>query len=301
MISQIKIMSFNIAAETLCKNNNIETILNIIKDINPDILGIQETHCHNEKTNVYTDIKLYEYISKKLNYFYEINQKTNTAIFSKFPIENTSELYKGIILKINDSYVAIFNIHLTDEPYQPYQLTNIKYGDYPFIKTEEEAIHHAKLARENEIKNILNDVDNVNKKYNLDTVVLLGDFNEPSHKDWTNETVIANQQPIKICFPTTKLLNDNGFTDSYRFIYPNPVLNNGYTWPVNNNSKSDRIDYIFVKSNTYDIYNATIVGEKEFIDWPSDHRVCICILNNFYNKYKKYKIKYKKLKQPSEL
>ena len=34
----------------------------------------------------------------------------------------------------------VFNAHFHYIPYQPYQLAEIPYGDFPFIKTEQEAI-----------------------------------------------------------------------------------------------------------------------------------------------------------------
>ena len=41
----------------------------------------------------------------------------------------------------------MFNIHLDDSPYQPYQLLNIEYGDAPFLKTEDEAVAAAIATR----------------------------------------------------------------------------------------------------------------------------------------------------------
>ncbi len=304
-------MSFNIAAETLCINNNHKNILQIIKSINPDILGIQETNCHNEKTNEYTDIKLHDIIAKELNYVYQINEKTHTIIFSKFPIIYVSELYKGIIIKQNDDYISVFNIHLTDEPYQPYQINKIPYGEYPFIDTEEQAIKYANDARKEETTKILNEITLINNLYDLTATIVLGDFNEPSHRDWTIPTVDAKIHPFKVKFPSVKRLEEYGFIDSFRHIYPDPVKTTGYTWPTPNKysiteTVHDRIDFILIKSNKMNITNAKIIGENQFKDWPSDHRACICILSNdnYINKYIKYKNKYlklKKIKQPYSL
>lgn len=301
MINNIKIMTFNISAETLCLNNNSKNIIEIIKSINPDILGIQETKCHDEINNIYTDIKLYDLISQELSYFYQVNQKTHTVIFSKFPIVECSEIYKGIVIKVKNYFISIFNIHLTDEPYQPFQILNIPYGNYPFINTEQEAIEQANLARKEEILKIFNEIEEINKKYNLTITVVLGDFNEPSHRDWTNEAVEAGIHPLKVEFPSVKHFEDNGFIDTYRHLYPNNVIFPASTWPTNSNDKNDRIDYILVKSNTFEVSEAKIIGENDFKLWPSDHRACICIIDNYKYKYKKFKSKYLNLKRPYEL
>lgn len=296
MINLLKIMTFNISAETLCLNNNSKNIIDIIKNINPDILGIQETKCHDEIKNIYTDIKLYDLISKELDFSYEFNDKTHTVIFTKYPIIYSTEKYKGIIIKIQNNNIGIFNIHLTDEPYQPFQILNITYGDYPFINSEQEAINQAKLARREEIQKILNEINEIDKKYNLNAIIVLGDFNEPSHRDWTDKAVMAGIHPLSVEFPSVKYFEDNGFIDTYRHLYPDNIKFPGSTWPTNSKDKNDRIDYILVKSNIFEITEANIIGEKNFALWPSDHRACVCAIDNSKYKYKKFKNKYLKLK-----
>jgi len=302
----LKIMSFNIAAETLCLNNNSQIIVQIVKSVNPDILGIQEINCHNETTNEYTNSNLYEQISKTMKYFYKLNENTHTAIFSKLPISDTSPKFKGIIVKRNNDLIGVFNIHLTDEPYQPYQIAKIPYGDYPFVNSETEAIEYAKNARSKTIQDLLAEIKFTKEKYNLSTIIILGDFNEPSHRDWTTQMANISIHPFKIEFPSVKYFEDNGFVDSFRHVYPNPLTNNGFTWPTPNKysvkeTLEDRIDYILVKSKNMKIIDADIIGEKEFKIWPSDHRACVCILSpnskDYYEKYVKYKLKYFKLKK----
>ena len=306
IMSSLKIMSFNIAAETLCINNNSNIIIQIIKSTNPDILGIQETNCINEVTNEYTDIKLYDSIASTLNYFYQTNKKLHTVVFSKFPIIYVSDLYKGIVVKQNENtFISLFNIHLTDEPYQPYQINKVPYGDYPFIETEEDAIKFANDARKGEITKILNEISQVDNLYNVSATIVMGDFNEPSHRDWTSLSINAGLHPLKVEFPSVKMFEQAGFIDSFRHIYPDPVKHTGFTWPTPNKYSpkeeiKDRIDFILVKSNKINVVNAAIIGENEFKVWPSDHRACICILDNYYKKYTKYKLKYLdlKIKQP---
>ena len=302
-MSNIKIMSFNIAAETLCINNNHQVIISIIKSINPDILGIQEINCHNETTNKYTNIELYKTIAEKFNYNYKVNDETHTVIFSKYPIIDTSENYKGVVIKNNNELIAIFNIHLTDEPYQPYQIAKIPYGNYPFIESEQEAIKQASIARSADINNILTDIKLIEDKYNPTCIIVLGDFNEPSHRDWTSQTVSAGIHPLKVEFPSVRKFESNGFIDSFRYVNPDPVKNPGFTWPTpnrysDNEELSDRLDFILVKGSV-EIANGEIIGELDFDIWPSDHRACLCTLsvkNYYYKKYLKYKNKYLELK-----
>jgi hypothetical protein len=70
MLNTIKIMSFNIEAETLCNNTNSINILNIIKIQMPEILGIQEIFCigkNKDGLNLYQNCIRYElHFDKKL-------------------------------------------------------------------------------------------------------------------------------------------------------------------------------------------------------------------------------------------
>jgi len=308
MAIKIKIMTFNISAEDLCSNNNIVNVTHIIKQINPDIIGIQETCCYDENNKIYTDISSYKIIANELSYFFYKQKEQNCCILSKYPVIESSNNDYGVVVKISDFYFGIFNIHLTDEPYQPYQLGGVMYGSpeiNPLIDNEKSAIYYAKKTRMPTIKNVLNDILLLETKRNPIGTIIMGDFNEPSHRDWTEEMAVLKHHPIKVAYPNVKYIEEHGFVDSYRFIYPNPALNNGFTWPTIGTysdeklSKNDRIDYILMKSNVFKIVDAKIIGEInsasdiKFETWPSDHRAyCITIvLNNFQNKYSKYEQK----------
>jgi exonuclease III len=135
--------------------------------------------------------------------------------------------------------------------------------------------------------------------HTLSCVIVLGDFNEPSHRDWTTNAVDAKIHPIKVEFPSVKTFESSGFIDSFRDRHPDPVRTPGFTWPTPNRySKSeiveDRIDYILVKGSYLKVLDASIIGEKEFKPWPSDHRSCICVLSLGNNYYKKYLLSNKK-------
>ena len=63
-----------------------------------------------------------------------------------------------------------------------------------FIKTEAEAIHWAKEARGTEIDKVLKVIRSVPDKNA--PVFVVGDFNEPSHLDWTEAAAKAGRHPI---------------------------------------------------------------------------------------------------------
>ena len=84
--------------------------------------------------------------------------------------------------------VWAFNIHLDDEPYQPYQLLGIEYGPAPFIDTAEDAIRFAEETRGPAIELLISDMAATAEG---DITFVFGDFNEPSGLDWTEAAAAA--------------------------------------------------------------------------------------------------------------
>ena len=118
---------------------------------------------------------------------------------------------------------------------------------------------------------------------------LLGDFNAPSHHDWTPATV--GQRPhvlYPVRWPVSLYVEGAGFHDSYREAHPDPVTDEGLTWPGGRpkidgwnpgpNAPADRIDFVYA-AGTVQTLGSELVGEGGgpgvdiAIDpWPTDHR-----------------------------
>ncbi len=120
-----------------------------------------------------------------------------------------------------------------------------------------------------------------------------GDFNTPSHLDWTDETVDLRPQ-IRYAFdwPVGEVVETAGFHDSFRDVYPDPVTDPGITWPaarprsggynpgLSDHAARDRIDFIYA-AGPATATASEILGEDGGQDegvtqtispWPSDHR-----------------------------
>ena len=139
------------------------------------------------------------------------------------------------------------------------------------------------------------------------TIILGGDFNEPSHQDWTEETKnLYDHHGLVIPWTVPVLLDEAGFVDAYRSFYPNVLDYPGFTYPSDNPAKPaeknhlgapkaderDRIDYIwFYPEKGLTVKDAAIFGPKgsivrsqrvqetskdKFIEpqnvWPTDHK-----------------------------
>ncbi len=116
-----------------------------------------------------------------------------------------------------------------------------------------------------------------------------GDFNAPSGRDWVRRTVGDRPQlRYPVDWPTSRAMEQAGFTDSYRAVHPDPVRDPGLTWPAERpevdgynpppRAPADRIDFIWA-GGSVTVRDSEIVGEQGAADvavevdpWPSDHR-----------------------------
>jgi exonuclease III len=79
-----------------------------------------------------------------------------------------------------------------------------------------------------------------------------GDWNTPSHLDWTTDTARTYKRRRALDLPVSLAMADAGFVDSYRTVHPNPVQRPGITWsPMYRTSGGkdqgfERIDRLYI-------------------------------------------------------
>lgn len=137
-------------------------------------------------------------------------------------------------------------------------------------------------------------------------VILGGDLNEPSHLDWVHQTKdMYDHNGMVVPWTVTSLMENAGFADAYRVLYPDPVTHPGFTHPADNplvgvenlawapeKDERERIDYVFYyPDSSIELRDAVIFGpegsiaasgrvENESDDtfllpsgvWPTDHK-----------------------------
>ena len=278
--------------------------IKIMKDTKADIIAVSEVRADStdEKTPGPTGPSLAPKLAKAMGYyyydqssFYDADKKRTAdhpaiwanAILSKYPIGAGTPGGLGAEINVGGRKVHVFSLNLDYKPYPPYQINNIEYEGYPFIKTEKEAIHYAGIAHGAAMKELTAEIKNETKK--SEAVFVLGDFNEPSHRDWTKKAVAAKLQPVKVAWPTTSALEKMGFVDTYRAVNQDEVAKPGLTWTpttAENDPEDhhDRIDFVFAKAKKLKVISSVVVGEKKeradmvFTPWPSDHRAVLSVI-----------------------
>ena len=280
----VRVMSYNIhRGGVVMRKQPLSQTAKVIQSAKADIVGIQETRSPRGD-------KLEE-LAKLLGW----NHDMGSCIVTRYEIvehfKGGKDYKGGIKVKIaSNKHAYVFNLHLPSHPYQPYQLLGIRPKwhkhkfDIEFIKTEAEAIKWAKKARGREVTKLLRQIRSISDKQA--PVFVLGDFNEPSHLDWTARAAKAGRHPIKVEYPHSLAMTQAGFADAYRTIYPDEMKNPGYTWSSfykfdDPTTHHDRIDFVYFKGKGIKLNEVKIVGENRkdadivISPYPSDHRAVV--------------------------
>lgn len=267
-----KIMTFNI--EDGAELYSIDNVVDIIKKANVDTVSLSESF-----TSDINAINNAELIAKKLKW-QSITLRNKTTVMSKYhlniwkPTNDVGFGHEVIRVYFDNIEYYIISVHFPDFPYQPFQVTNKKYC-YDTCQlmqvTPEDLIKQAHRARSEYAEDVYNIIEELKSEYSTkySPIVVLGDFNEPSHLDWTHNAFDSKIVPMVVKYPVSVGLYKRDLIDTYREIYPDEVANPGHTWypKTDKTERSDRIDFIYT-------YGFKIITSY-LIDTPSDHKALV--------------------------
>ena len=260
---EIKVMTFNVLYTT-----SNEATLQALLEADADIIGLQEI----------STSRLME-LAQQLRYHFHSFSKSDgnlsdqdTGILTRFPFTSYSE--NGVVVRVNSGLdVGIFTVHLAPYPYQPYDFRD------GIITTPQQAVLAATQTRIPSIESVLEEMEEL--KAGAIPVFFTGDFNEPSHLDWTAETAANNMHFGKIVeWPVSKRIIQSGFVDTYRMKFPIPADFPGVTWTTieSENEVYDRIDIVYhTASDQYEPKDVRLIGGPDdnagikVQDYESDH------------------------------
>ena len=259
----LKVFTWNIwhGGNRYGKEVGVQRVVETIKATNADIIGLIETYGSGE---VIADSLGY--------YFYLIS--SNLSIMSRYPITETITAFRpfnfgGAKLRVGPGKeLVFFDTWLHYLPDYGKNIVEDKMNPKALIKDEADTRH-------GEIKDILSEISSYVKKSDDSPIIMVGDFNSGSHLDWTKETKDIHYGK-EVEWPVSKEMEKAGFTDSYRQLHLNPLLDPGFTWTPRAATSSDkyglrdRIDYIYYKGQGLNPIESKVINYHPIM-FPSDH------------------------------
>lgn len=238
--------------------------LKVITETGVDVVGLQETYGTAAQE-----------LADALGWHHH-RAGDNLGIISRHPI--TARLgdpdvgfygAAGVRIRTDSgAEVDIWTVHLDYQPYGPYEAAFDGLPAAELIAHEE-----VRLAQ---LRDCLRRLDDTAPAV---PVVLVGDFNSPSHLDRPD-----------VDWPVTRAAEADGLRDSYREAHPDPVRQPGHTWsPIHVEHEDgsgrpepqDRIDFVLhrglavLDSRTHVSGTPRPWPDVEDNDWPSDHAAVI--------------------------
>ena len=281
LVPQLRVLSWNLWHVGTVVANGFEKQLKFLLERDIDVVGVQENRNGAAQK-----------LAAALGWSYF--QNTDVAILSRYPITGTTPTVAGtaVAAKINigSRSVRVWSAHLGYTPYGPYDAC------FGGLSVAQLMNREASSGRTRQINDIVTAMRADLAAAATTPVLLTGDFNAPSHLDWTAATPRCGYGAV--AWPTSTVPAAAGLVDSYRQARPDPARDPGNTWsPVYQTftggygydshagrpEPQDRIDFIHYRGPLTVLSSDALVegmpsqSQPSANAWPSDHAAVLTL------------------------
>lgn len=237
-------------------------IVELIEQADPDIVCLQQPGDAGPFIADALDYTLYQ-------------RSDNLCLLTRFSIADSHNLFQP-------ETAGCIEVSLTDEQSVvicPIQLSaDPDLSDYiqSGIASTDSILLWETATRGKEAQFILSELKHHIDKADAKPLIIAGDFNCGSHLDWTSKNARHNYG-LTIPFPTSLHFDANGFTDTYRSLYPNETQHFGYTIsPRFESIMKNRTNFIFFKGEHLIPVRSYLIDEHPK-GFPSDHAALVTV------------------------
>jgi len=270
LVKQLSVLTYNLWHGGTQVDDYHRKQVRFLVNSGVDVVGVQEsTGGHATR------------LAKALGWF--AWQGADVGIISRYPIVESyiQGGYGGSVrieLDGEASQINIWNVHLGYDPYGPY--------DFCFDNmTVEQVLRREAISnRTPQIAATMAAMREQLAGSDAVPVLLLGDFNAPSHLDWTEALREKNCGRAGVPWPTSVQPVEAGMVDSFREAHADPAVEQGITWsPIYRENGGrpeplDRIDFIYHKGRMKVLESESLVAgdpapmpDHNDNEWTSDH------------------------------
>lgn len=311
-----KVLQFNIWQEGSVVKGGFDAVADEIVRSDADFVTLSEVrNYHNTR---FCD-RIVEALKERGQTYYSFYTE-DSGLLSRYPITDSTTVYplnddRGSIYRLvtrkGDQEFAVYTAHLDYRNCAYYDARGYDGNTWekrePVTNLDSLLILNRASVRDDAIARFVTEAEKDKAAGRI--VILGGDFNEPSHLDWTEATKdMRDHYGLVVPWDVSVILEKAGYKDAYRVKYPNPVTHPGLTCPADcpdialeklvwspEADDRDRIDFImFAPYEGLTLTDATIIGPKgdilrgqrateETADpivapkgiWPTDHKAVL--------------------------
>lgn len=311
-----KVLQFNIWQEGSVVKGGFDAVADEIVRSDADFVTLSEVrNYHNTR---FCD-RIVEALKERGQTYYSFYTE-DSGLLSRYPITDSTTVYplnddRGSIYRLvtrkGDQEFAIYTAHLDYRNCAYYDVRGYDGNNWdktaPVTNLDSVLALNRASVRDDAIARFVTEAEKDKAAGRI--VILGGDFNEPSHLDWTEATKdMRDHYGLVVPWDVSVILEKAGYKDAYRVKYPNPVTHPGLTCPADcpdialeklvwspEADDRDRIDFImFAPYEGLTLTDATIIGPKgdilrgqrateETADpivepqgiWPTDHKAVL--------------------------
>lgn len=256
--------------------------LRFLRDSGVDVVGLQEQNGSARE------------LAEQLGWDYYDGGSSDLGIISRYPIvegHRPSGLPAiNARIEIDEQsgrQISVWNVHLGYQPYGPYDMCFGKLPEKRLLARERQS------GRTPQVKGILREMGDDLADRKRTPVLLMGDFNAPSHLDYTPATAEQHCGYADFGWPTSVLPTKAGLVDTFRVANPDPAAAPANTWSpvfptftggygyddhVGEPEPQDRIDFVYKAGRLRVSDSASLVvgdpapwPDVSGNEWTSDH------------------------------
>lgn len=311
-----KVLQFNIWQEGTVVKGGFEAITDEIIRSDADFVTLSEVRNYHNTRFCDRIVAALKERGKTYYSFYSYD----SGLLSRYPILDSATIYpckddRGsmykLVTRMEDTEVALYTAHLDYRNCAYYDVRGYNGNNWskqePVTDLDSVLYLNRLSVRDDAIECFVKEAEKDKAAGRL--VILGGDFNEPSHLDWTEATKdMRDHQGLIVPWHVSKILEKAGYKDTYREKYPDPVAYPGFTCPADcpdvkverlvwspEADDRDRIDFImYAPYENLVLQEVILIGPKGDIlrgqrvteqtedpivepagIWPTDHKAVL--------------------------
>lgn len=273
--AHLRVMCFNIWVSASNVPDGISHVASAILETNPDLIGLQEC-----SSGAFQQVLTLLRADPR---FADATGVSNSSqgVISRTPLEApyTAPGVRAVGCRIrtpSGEAIRFFSCHLSAAAYGPYTIRD--------SLNIAQALADERATRLADLTGVMFDLTERQANDPALTTILVGDFNTPSHLDWTDANRSQNYGQA-VQWPVTLRLTAAGYSDAFRAAHPDPVTVRGLTWTpgaprdsLDRTDVHDRIDMIHVRARKSLFFSCAQAFTLDRPPWPSDHRAVVADL-----------------------